>query len=176
MTSHALQRRGFTLLEMAVVIVVIGIVSVTVVPAWDSLTGTRRAAAAEEVERRLITARSLAVSEGHPVGVRIDPAADTVQFWTIASFGAAPAVMSMFDGQPDPLMSLSGTHPGSDVTTVLDGAGVSGAATLWFGYDGTPELRTATGTLTGGWTADAVITLAGGNVVTVRRGTGMVQR
>lgn len=170
------QRRGFTILEMGVVVVVIGIVSVTVVPAFNSLTGTRQAAAAEEVERRLVMARSLAVSEGHPVGVRIDPAADTVQFWTIASFGATPAVMTMFDGQADPLVKLSTTYPGADVTSVVNGAGVSGAATLWFGYDGTPELRSAAGALTGSWTADAVVTAAGGSVVTVRKATGMVQR
>lgn len=161
---------------MGVVIVVIAIVSVTVVPAWTSLSGTRQAAAAEEVERRLVAARSLAVSEGHPVGVRIDPGADTVQFYTIASFGAAPAVMTMFDGQPDPVMYLAKTYPAADITTFTGGSGTNVAQVLWFGYDGTPELRSAVGALTGGWTSDAVINFAGGSIVTVRKGTGMVVR
>jgi prepilin-type N-terminal cleavage/methylation domain-containing protein len=176
MQTQAAQRRAFTLLEMGIVIVVIAIVSVTVMPAWNSLTGTRQAAAGEEVERRLVMARSLAVSEGHPVGVRIDPAADTVQFWTITTTGAAPTVMTMFDGMADPLVDLAKTYPAADVTAVVDGAGASGAATLWFGYDGSPEERSAVGALVGSWSTDAVVTLAGGSVVTVRKGTGMVQR
>ena len=158
------------------VIVVIAVVSVTVVPAWNSLTGTRQAAAAEEVERRLISARSLAVSEGHPVGVRIDPSADTVQYYTIASFGAAPAVMNMIDGQPDPVMYLGKTYPAADITSFTGGAGTGGAQVLWFGFDGTPELRTAAGALIGGWTNDALIGFAGGSTITVRKGTGMVVR
>ncbi len=169
-------RRGFTLLEMGIVVIVVAIVSVSVVPAWNSLTGTRQAAAGEEVERRLVAARSQAVSQGRPIGLHIDPATDTILYYTITATGAAPSVLVMVDGQPDPGVNLATVYPGADVTSVINGSGVSGAATLWFGFDGAPELRNAAGTLTGPWTSDATITLAGGSTVTVRRATGMVVR
>jgi prepilin-type N-terminal cleavage/methylation domain-containing protein len=177
-SSHHLNRRprGFTLLEMGIVVIVVAIVSVTVVPAWNSLTGTRQAAAGEEVERRLVAARSQAVSQGRPIGLHIDPATDTVLFYTITATGAAPTVLTMVDGQPDPGVNLAVVYPGADVTSVINGSGVAGAATLWFGFDGAPELRNAAGALTGAWTSDAIITLAGGSTVTVRRATGMVVR
>lgn len=179
MRTHPRQprgRRAFTLLEMGVVVIVVGIVAVTVVPAWNSLNGTRQAAAGEEVERRLVAARSQAVSEGHPIGLHLDPATDTIRLYTIATTGAAPTVLTMLDGQPDPGVNLATVYPGADITSVINGAGVAGAATLWFGFDGAPELRTAAGVLTGPWTSDATITLAGGNTVTIRRTTGMVVR
>jgi prepilin-type N-terminal cleavage/methylation domain-containing protein len=174
--SNSHLRRAFTLLEVSVVIIVIGIVAVTVVPAFNSLAAMRQAAAAEEVERRLVMARSLAVSEGRPIGLHIDPSTDIVQLYTIPAAGAAPTILTMPDGQPDPGLSLVATYPGSDITSAVGGDGAVGAVTIWFGYDGSPELRTSTGTLTGPWTSDAVITLAGDNTVTIRRMTGMVER
>lgn len=158
------------------VVIVVGIVAVTVVPAFNSLTGTRQAAAGEDVERRLVSARSRAVSEGRPMGVLIDPVANSVRFYTIAAAGAAPTVLNMLDGQPDPGLDLGVAYPGADITAVVGGDGAAGAATLWFGYDGSPELRDAAGVLTGPWTSDATISLAGGNTITVRRTTGMVVR
>jgi hypothetical protein len=147
-----------------------------VVPAWSSLTGTRQAAAAEEVERKLVTARSQAVSEGRPIGLHIDPGADTVQFYTIATAGASPTVLINFDGVADAPSLIAQRYPGADIASLVGGDNVGGAQILWFGFDGSPELRSASGTLTGGWTQDAVITLAGGNQITIRKVTGMVVR
>ena len=175
---HVLPRhnRAFTLLEMSVAIVVVAVIAVTVVPAWSSLTSTRQAAAAEEVERRLVAARSQAVSEGRPVGVYVDPATDSTLNYTISASGGTPSVMTNFDGQADSAFLVAATYPGAEITSVVGGSGVGGAQILWFGFDGSPELRTSTGTLTGPWTQDAVITFAGGYQVTVRRRTGTVSR
>ncbi len=177
MPTHRPQlRRAFTLVELGVVVVVVGILGVTVIPAWNSLTGTRQAAAAEEVERRLVMARSIAVAEGRPVGVRIDPATDLVRSYTIPAAGGAPEFMANFDGELDAGVLIAAAYPGADITGVSGGNNATGDQTLWFGFDGTPELRTSGGVFTSSWSSDAVITLAGGNTVTVRRGTGMVSR
>jgi prepilin-type N-terminal cleavage/methylation domain-containing protein len=176
MQNRTSARRAFTLLELVVVISVVGVVSVTVIPAWNSLSGTRQAAAGEELERRLVAARSQAVSEGHPIGLQINPTSDTLRFYTIATTGAVPTVLPGLDGQPDAGVNITAMYPGADILTVTGGSGAAGTQILWFGYDGSPELRSAAGVLTGSWTGDAVVTLAGGNMVTVRKVTGMVVR
>jgi prepilin-type N-terminal cleavage/methylation domain-containing protein len=170
-------RVAFTLIEMAVVVVISGIIAVMVIPAWNSLTGTRQAAAAEEVERKCVAARSQAVAEGRPVGIRVDPVSSTVQTYVITTPGAAPSVAKMIDGQPDPALSLAIAYSGAAITSLVAGDGSSGAQVLWFGYDGSPQLRNAgTGNLIGPWTQDAVIGMAGGQQVIVRMKSGVVQR
>ena len=169
--------RAFTLVEMSVVVIITGIVAATVVPAWNSLTGTRQAAAAEEVERKIVAARSQALAEGRPVGVRVDPVNDTVQTFVIASVGAAPSVATMVDGQADSSLYIPGAYSGSEITSLTAGNGTTTAQVLWFGYDGSPQLRDGTtGTLIGPWTQDAVIVMPGGQQVLVRKVSGLVQR
>jgi type II secretory pathway pseudopilin PulG len=167
---------AFTLIEVALVVIVTGILAVTVIPAWSSMTGARQAAAAEEVERRLVAARSQAVAEGRPVGVRIDPASDTVRLFVITTPGVAPTPGVMFDGQTSPELHIPSTYPGADILSLAGGDGTGGAQVLWFGFDGSPQLRDMDGTLVGGWTAHAIVTLSGGQQVTVLRDSGMVQR
>lgn len=170
-------RSAFTLVEMALVVLISGIIAVMVIPAWNSLTGTRQAAAAEEVERRCVAARSQALAEGRPVGIRVDPANSTVQTYVITTPGAVPSVAIMIDGQPEEALNLSIAYSGASITSLVAGNGSNGAQVLWFGYDGAPQLRDATtGTLTGPWTQDAVIAMAGGQQVIIRMKSGMVQR
>jgi prepilin-type N-terminal cleavage/methylation domain-containing protein len=169
--------RGFTLVEMSVVVLITGIIAATVIPAWNSLTGTRQAAAAEEIERQIIAARSQALAEGRPVGVRVDPANDTVQRWVITAPGAAPTVATMIDGQPDAVLYIPGAYMGAEITTLTAGDGTKAAQVLWFGFDGSPQLRDqVTGNLIGPWTQDAVITIPGGQQVLIRKVSGLVQR
>jgi prepilin-type N-terminal cleavage/methylation domain-containing protein len=170
-------RKAFTLVEMSVVVIITGIIAATVVPAWNSLTGTRQAAAAEEVERKFVAARSQAVAEGRPVGIRVSPASNTVQTYVITTPGAAPTVANMIDGQPDPALDIGGAYSGASITTLTAGDGSAAAQVLWFGYDGSPQLRDATtGNLIGPWTQDAVIAMSGGQQVLIRKISGLVQR
>ena len=170
-------RHAFTLVEVSVVVLITGIIAATVIPAWNSLTGTRQAAAAEEVERKLVGARSQALAEGRPVGLRVDPVSDTVQTQVITAPGAAPTVASMIDGQPDAPLYIPGVYAGAEITSVTGGDGTTTAQVLWFGFDGSPQLRDPiTGNLIGPWTQDAVITMPGGQQVLVRKVSGLVQR
>jgi prepilin-type N-terminal cleavage/methylation domain-containing protein len=169
--------RGFTLVEMSVVVLITGIIAVTVIPAWNSMTGTRQAAAAEEVERKITAARSQAVAEGRPVGVRVDPVNGTVQTYVITTPGATPSVATMLDGQADPILSIPATYSGAAISSLAAGDGTTSAQVLWFGYDGSPQLRNAsTGVLVGPWAQDAVIAMSGGQQVLIRRISGLVQR
>jgi type II secretory pathway pseudopilin PulG len=162
---------------MSLVVLITGIVAATVIPAWNSLTGTRQAAAAEEVERKLVVARSQALSEGRPVGMRIDPVNDTVQMYVITTPGAPPTVATMVDGQADAPLYIPGAYSGAEITSLTAGNGTTTAQVLWFGFDGSPQLRDpTTGNLIGPWTQDAVITMPGGQQVIVRKVSGMVQR
>lgn len=168
---------GFSLVEMSVVILISGILAVIVIPAWNSLTGTRQAAAAEEIERRFVAARSRALAEGRPVGIRVDPTNQTVQMYVITTPGAAPAVATMVDGQPDQLLNVPASYPGASVTSLVAGDGTTTAQVLWFGYDGAPQLRDATtGNLIGPWTQDATVSMPGGLQVVIRMKSGLVQR
>jgi prepilin-type N-terminal cleavage/methylation domain-containing protein len=170
------QARAFTLIEMAAVVVISGILAVLVIPAWNSLTGTRQAAAAEEVERKCVVARSRAMAEGRPVGLRVDPVNSTVQTYVISTPGSTPSVATMIDGQPEQVLALAAVYAGASIASLAAGDGSAGAQVLWFGYDGSPQLRNATtGTLIGPWTQDAVISMTGGQQIIIRK-SGVVQR
>lgn len=168
--------RAFSLLEITVVIVVMGVLSAMVVPALRTMDEARAGAAAEEIERRLVMARTNAIAMGRPVGLRIDPVAATLQQWDIKSSGAAPTVAMTGMGQADEVFNVAARYPGVRVTSLVGGNNTSGVQTIWFAYDGTPHLRTSGGTHAGVWTSDAVVTVTGGLTVRVRRGTGAVQR
>jgi Tfp pilus assembly protein FimT len=162
---------------MVLVVVITGIVAATVIPAWNSLTGTRQAAAAEEVEREIVAARCQAVAEGRPVGLKVDPTNETVRKYVIETPGAAPSVAKDVDGQADPGVNIAAAYSGAEISSLTAGDGSTGAQVLWFGYDGTPQLRNAaTGVLIGSATQDAVIQMSGGQQVRVRYGSGMVTR
>jgi prepilin-type N-terminal cleavage/methylation domain-containing protein len=169
-------RRAFTILELSIVVVITGILAVTVIPALESMTGARQAAAAEEIERRLVDARARAVAEGRPVGIRIDPAADTAQSWVIASPGDAPAPARAVNGELEPVLIIPSSYPNTSIVSFTAGDGTTSAQVLWFGFDGSPQLRNSAGTLLGPWTADAEIQLSGGLRVIVRRTSGTVDR
>lgn len=164
------------MLEMAVVISVAGILAATVVPALNSLEGVREASAAEEVERRVVLARGHALSRGRPTGIQIDPAARTIRMWEIVSVGAAPTPARTPLNEVEPALRLDDVYPGVTIASVVGGTGATGAQTFWFGIDGTPQTRNAAGALGAAWTRDAAITMSGGQLVYIRRGSGAVER
>lgn len=169
-------RRAFTLVEVSVVVLIASILAVSVVPAMNTLAATRRAAAVDEVERRLIDARGQALARGRPYGVRIDADASTLQLLEITSAGATPTAAFDVLGVSNAAYSLREAYSGSAITSVVGGDGTTGSQTLWFGIDGTPQVRNASGVLQGSATQDAVVTLTGGGRVTVRAYTGAIEQ
>lgn len=167
--------RAFSLLEMAMVIMITAILAASAIPAMSSMSTARQGAAAEEVERRIVNARSRALAEGRPFGVTIDTTAHTLRTMTIATTGAVPTPATDALGQPEAAFNLAATFSGVQFTVVSSEAG-SGTQTFWFSHEGTPQARNASGALVGSWTQNAVVTVTGDVSVYVQARSGAVTR
>ncbi len=157
------------------VIMITAILAASAIPALSSMSSARQAAAAEEVERRIVNARSRALAEGRPCGVTIDTAAQSIRTMTIASAGAVPTPAIDALGQPEAAFNLGSAFSGVGFTLVTSEAG-TGTQTFWFSHDGTPHQRNSTGVLVGSWTQNATVTLTGGTSVYVQARSGAVTR
>ena len=169
-------RPAFTLIETMVVVVILGILAVSVVPAIAGVSDSRQAAAWREVERRFVVARTMAMATGRSFGVRVDPSPGTFALLEMPASGGAPTAAHDALGQTVAVWSLATAYPGTAVTSFVGGDGSSATGTVWFGYDGAPQRRTSAGALLGGFTQDASVTLTGGRTVTIRRTSGLIER
>ena len=166
--SHLFQgSRGFTLLEMSIVTMVMGILAVAAIPALRSVDETNAAGAKVEIERQIVLARSCAVGMGKPQGLRFDLSKSAFQRMTIASTGGGPEAAIDALGNPTAEVVLSSQFSGASITGFTNGDSVSGSGTLWFGYDGAPQIRQAGGALSGSFRSNAVVSLSGGFSVRV---------
>lgn len=172
----AFSSRAFTLIEVGIVIIVVGLIAATAIPAMDSLTDTRRIAALREIERRLGIARAAAITTGQPTGLVVGFSDDSFQYVNIPTFGSAPMPIITPGGEPDKPFSLAEEFAGVETTSVIAGDGSSGDTIIWFSFEGVPQTRTAAGTLTGGFTQDASIQVTGGGTVYIRRFSGLIER
>lgn len=193
--SHNFVRGGFTLLELAVVVTVVGIlVGVFIGPSSSLIIDMRQSAAAAEVEREILAARSRAVAEGRPVGVYITGStidgslasiATTVGI-TASTYGVYPLELasgttgsaristSVIDSLAAPgTYSISARFPGIIITSITGGS--MAGTSIWFATDGTPEVRSLSGTRSGVQTSDICIVLTGGARIYVRAGSGLVE-
>lgn len=159
--------RAFSLVEALAVIVIMGILAAATLPAFDSLSAARHAAAADEVGRLLAAARSHAMTTGQTTGLGVSTSDSTVQLWTIETSGASPT-------PPDELSPAS-RHGSFGDSEILSASIESTDDTIWFRHDGSPRLRDSSGDA-GAMTTDADIALTGGWTVTVRAGSGMIER
>jgi type II secretory pathway pseudopilin PulG len=167
-------RRGFTVLELATVAAVTGILALSAIPAFQTLSNVRAAAAAAEVRRTLQTARGAALAAARPTGVSLSTAG-TLQLLWIPTPGATPQPAPGPLGSPSEPLHLPGLFTGVGIASLLSGSGQTGAFTLWFDHEGVPHARAASGARTNPWTADATITLTGGTTIAVRRLTGVIE-
>lgn len=167
---------AFTLIEVVIVITVVGLLAVTAIPAMDSLTQTRRQGAVREVERRLTIARDLATTTGQPAGVAINNTSDTLQLVCIAQAGAAPTPVTTSSGEPAQPFSIPAEFAGVTITALNAGDGSTGDTTIWFSFEGVPQIRTSTGTLVSGFTQDAWVEVTGPIRVYIRKESGLVER
>jgi prepilin-type N-terminal cleavage/methylation domain-containing protein len=174
---HHRLRRGFSLLELAIVIVIIGIIAASAVPAFSSLSDTRRAAAINEIERLLTRGRARAVSEGRPHAVFVDLNSQALAPYEITATGAAPSASQTADGRELDALVLAAAYPGVTMKTLQAGDGsFPSSAYIWFGVDGTPQLRKSDGTLVSDCSQNTVLTLVDGSTVSVIRYSGAIER
>lgn len=165
---------AFTLIEMLVVIVIMGIIAVSVVPAVTSAGEARAAGAAQEIDRTLQLARARAMATSVPHGVSIHTAPSSVQMcWRNPTSGSLePALAS--DGAPWPAQLLSSRFGNVRVTSVEIEGVASDLGTIWFAFDGSPELRDSAATRLDAASQDGIVTLSDGSTITVIAGTGAV--
>lgn len=182
---HVPPARGFTLLEIMVVVLILAIVSATAVPAFSFYTQGRRAAAGVEVQRLLEQCRSLSMAEGTPMGLSIDLSAQRIRRQVILTPGSAPTAPQTSDGRTDEGFTMEERFPGILIESVTDGQGSTstfssitgtGTVVIWFSFDGTPQSRDEAGTLLSPWTADASIQIRDGQTLRVSRVTGVISR
>ncbi len=173
--SRTSRSRAFTLVEAMIVVILMSIIAATVVPALGNLDEARRGAATDEVVRLLTHARALAMASGRPGGVAFDLASGSAQVVAITSSGGAPEAAADALGQPERPVLLSDLYSGVELVSIIHGDGSTASGTVWFRFDGIPQLRDAGGTLVGPFSQDAVIELSGSRTVTVRMGTGLVE-
>ncbi len=167
--------RAFTLIEAMIVVILMSIIAVTVMPALGNLEEARRGAAADELARMLTHARSLAMASGEPSGVSIDLDAETAQIVRIVTTGASPVAGVDALGQPELPVVFPDLFSGVELVSIVHGNGGGGSGTIWFRFDGAPQIRTSAGVLVGLFTQDAVIELSGSRTVSVRMGVGLVE-
>ncbi len=167
--------RGFTLIEVSIVVVVIGILAVASIPALRSVTDINQAGAKAEVERRVVLVRSLAIASGVPHGVRLDLERSSMTLLTIRTPGTLPEMALDALGNRTGALSLGAQHPGAAITSFVNGDGRAGTGTLWFGYAGYPQIRDEDGLIGGVFTSSARVGLAGGYTIGVSA-AGAIER
>ncbi len=176
MGLRGMTTRAFSLLEVTVVIVIVGILAIGVIPALGSTAGARQAAAARETHRLLTHARTFAMATGQPSGVIADASTGTLTPVYIPSGSLSVAPMRDSTGLAAESLVLADSFPGVQMLSCVGGDGSSGLVRLWFSHSGTPQVRDAAGTLTGVFTQDASASLTGGFTISVRRVSGLVER
>jgi len=168
--------RGFTLLEVSIVVVISAIIAVSFAPAIASLESARGASAAEMLAQKLTLARHAAEASGTPAGVRVDPDLDTIEVVELDEAGSPRSRRNVLGAAGAPVDLSERFGIGISSFTGPDGSAFVG--TVWFGYDGSPEVRDADGALVSAATSDSEIELGSPAEwrITVRRVSGLITR
>jgi prepilin-type N-terminal cleavage/methylation domain-containing protein len=166
--------RAFTLLEAMVVVLIVGVLAASAIPAANLLGEMNRATASSEIVRAIELARARAMATGRPHGVWFSVTEQSMQPMWLETTNAAPTPARSQTGDLQPVVRF-GSFGNVSLASYVGGDGVSTSGTVWFGSDGTPQSRSSGGNLLGNWSSDASLQIAGERSVTVRRISGLVQ-
>jgi prepilin-type N-terminal cleavage/methylation domain-containing protein len=132
---HAPATRAFTLIEILVVVVILGIAAAIVVPAIGSRDDLKATSAARMIMADLIYAQNRAISQQKKHYVRFDPAAETYEVLDAIS----PAKLITHPVEVSPfLVKLGSAGPGPIRDVLIDVADFDGKTILMFDELGTP--------------------------------------
>ena len=156
-TNHQLSRRGFTLVEMLCVVVVLGIAATLVIPGIAGRADLKLAAAARVVVSQLQYAQSRAITTQRPHLVAFDADAQTLTVLAVPEGGGEPAAI-VHPADQRPFVTRLG--PGGEIDGVtLAGIDVDGRTVLAFDEMGEPLACDLDGTGRLALPAPAVVTL-----------------
>ena len=165
-------RRGFTLIELVVVLVLAAILAGVAVPSMAGLAGTRAKAAARLISHDLGYARERALATGITVWVSFNASTETYTMLeeSLSTPGrvSATAMTDPATGRAFSQSFAGGELAGVDIASVAIGGGTANEVGFdWLGRpkDQAQVLLTSTGT----------ITLSSGNSVTVQADTGLAK-
>lgn len=170
--------RGFTLIELVSVLVLVSILSVTAIPAISRLNDARNAALLNECDRMIRFAQSHANSTGTPTGTVFDLDQQTVSLLSLGGSSVAVSPIHRAGTGQAITLAVAAAFPGA----ALDAAGedsapqASGAVALWFDYDGSPQLRDADGQLRADLEDEFIVRVTSGPELRVLPTTGAIQR
>jgi prepilin-type N-terminal cleavage/methylation domain-containing protein len=166
-------RGGATLIEVMVVVVIMSILSATALPAFSMLRDATQSAAVREFRRLLEYARSHAASSGVPTGVLVNVEKDSINLQVFQN-GSLEQVPSGTGGFMSELL-IADVYDGADLTSITGGVSAAAGESLWFSFDGTPHVRTTTGTLVHTLESTVVYVFADGSTVRVHPVGGMIE-
>jgi len=165
---------AFTMIELMVVVILMGIVAVTVMPAMDNVRLMREGAARDDVMRLLELARARAMAVGSPNGLSINLESSSFTLVHITGSGEIETVIDPLTYQSRTL-SLPVTYPGVTINSMLNGDGEAGSGIVWFDFEANPHTRD----LNGGFVVlndeDVRIELSSDETVVVHAFTGVVE-
>lgn len=173
MATHALQhaRRGTTLIEVLVVVVIMSVLAITAAPAITTTQDVTRAAAVRELRRLAEYARAHATSSGSPTGIIVDPSTDQVSLRAFVD-GSVIEIVDALGGTIE-TVDLAEKFGGADLVSIT--GPLAGSESLWFDFDGTPHRRSPSGQHMGVLDAELVFTFADGGTVSVQPVGGMIR-
>jgi type II secretion system protein H len=136
----ATSNRGFSLVELIVVMVLISIAAAVATAAMGSVGTTRQKSAARQLARDLTFARAQAILAGRTVWVVFDPAAETYSLLMEAvdsgGRGSAVALIDPATGRPLRQALASLGHEG----VTLNALSLEGGSEVGFDWRGRPKL------------------------------------
>lgn len=128
--SSSTIQRGFTLVELVVVIILIGIIGAVAAPKFLENTSFQNRSAADQVKSALQYGQKVAIAQRHQVGVAVNSAASTNCDATVVSYAVTCSIVNTvslsisktfyFDGLGEPVSAAGVPNSAQDSITVGD--------------------------------------------------------
>lgn len=167
-------RSGFTLIELMMVVVIMGIISTTVLPAMGNVRAMREGAARDDLMRFIEVTKGRAVASGMPHGLQINLSDSSLTIVRITDAGTVEV-------EPDPLtnrdraINLSSLYSGVTLTDMINGNGAGGSGTIWFDYESNPHTRSSSGVFLSLNSSIVTVAVSSGEFVVVHPYSGVLE-